>query len=286
MSSELKACFGGLTVQFSGWLPEISEQDTITAFLVPEGEPDITVKINSVPDIAYPAGKTPDFEIPYLRCYREGNETHRFYRRDWQETGRDYAHLIYRNDNPDRLLLAICESRLEWSFQQILTCIGIEELLLRHDRAMLHSSWIEKDGKAIVFSGRSGIGKSTQAALWEKYRGVQVRNGDRTLLKNIDGTEYACGLPFAGTSGICTNTSAPICAIVMLGQGEISKIRQLSELEAVKHLMTQLPVPKWNPEMIEPAVNVASRVAASVPVYELICRPDESAVTVLEDALR
>lgn len=286
MNSECKANIGGLVFRFSGWMPKSREQEYIENFFASQGEPDICVQIESVPDIAYPVGRIPDYSVPYLRCYCENNETHRYYRRDWAETGRDYAHLIYRNDRPDVMELQICEFRLHWSFQQILTCIGIEELLLRHDRAMLHSSWIEKDGKAILFSGRSGIGKSTQAALWEKYRGVQVRNGDRTLLRSIGGTEYACGLPFAGTSGICINSSAPIRAIVMLGQGESNTIRRLSEMEAVKHLMTQLPVPKWNTAMIDRALDVASRVASSVPVYELICLPDETAVRTLEDALK
>lgn len=286
MSSNCKAKIGGLTFEFSGWLPDIQEQETILPFLTSDGEPDICVEIESVPDIAYPAGRKSDFEIPYLRCYRDGEETHRFYRRDWQETGRDYAHLIYHNDLPDSLCLQICESRLNWSFQQILTCIGIEELLLRHDRAMLHASWIEVNGQAILFSGPSGIGKSTQAGLWEKHRTAQVRNGDRALLQNLNGVEYACGLPYAGTSGICTNAAAPIRAIIMLGQGKENQFRLLSQPEAAKRLMTQLPVPKWNPEMIGRAFDVAARVVSSVQVYELICLPEESAVRMLEDVLK
>lgn len=285
MNSERKARIGGLTFLFSGWMPEVQEQENLPRFFVTDGEPDIRIDIQSVSDIAYPVGKQPDFESPYLRCYCCGNETHRFYRRDWEETGRDYAHVIYRNDLPNVLELQICESRLSWSFQQILSCIGIEELLLRHDRAVLHSSWIEMDGKAILFSGRSGIGKSTQAALWEKFRNATVRNGDRTLLRNMDGTEYACGLPYAGASGICSNASAPIRAIVMLDQGKENRLRRLPALTSVKRLLSQMPVPKWNPEMIGRALNVASRVAETVPVYELVCLPEESAVKVLEDAL-
>lgn len=286
MNSNCCAEIGGLMFRFSGWLPDLQGQETISAFITSGGEPDICVEIENAPDIVYPAGRKPDFEIPYLRCFRDANETHRFYRRDWEESGRDYAHLIYQNDAPDVLRLQICESRLNWSFQQILTCIGIEELLLRHERAMLHASWIEVNGQAILFSGPSGIGKSTQAGLWEKYCAAHVRNGDRTLLRNVNGMEYACGLPYAGTSGICENASAPICAIVMLGQGKQNQLRRLSQTEAVKRLLSQLPVPKWNPEMISRAFDVAARVISSVPVYELICLPEESAVQMLENALK
>lgn len=286
MTGERKALIGGLVFRFSGWLPEKQEQEYIERFFVSQGEPTLSVRIVSVPDIAYPAGKRPDYASPYLRCYREEHQTHRYYRRDWEETGRDYAHLIYPNDRPDEMELQICEDRLHWTFQQILTCIGIEELLLQHDRAVLHASWIEVEGEAIVFSGRSGIGKSTQAALWESCRGAQVRNGDRTLLRSLDGEEYACGLPYAGASGICVNAAAPIRAIVMLGQGRENRIRRLPEVEALKRLLSQLPVPKWNTAMIGRALEAASRAASAVPVYELICLPDESAVETLENALK
>lgn len=283
MPSECKARIGGLVFRFSGCLPEDREEEFIDHFLVTQGEPDVSVQISDVPDIVFPPEKQPDYSYVYLRSYCEAGKTHRFYRRD---SGSYYAHLVYENDRPNEIELMTCQSKLRWTFQQILTCIGIEELLLQHSRAVLHASWIEKDGEAIVFSGPSGIGKSTQAALWEKYRGAQVRNGDRTLLWSRDGAEFACGLPYAGTSGICVNAAAPIRAIVVLGQGRENRIRRLPEMEAVKRLLSQLPVPKWNTPMIGLALEAASRAASAVPVYELTCLPDESAVLTLENALK
>lgn len=286
MQSERIARIGGLTFRFSGWMPQSRENDYLERFLVSDGVPDIDIRITEAEDIRYPAGRTPDFTSVYMRCYSENGKTYRYYRRDLKETGQDYALLTYQNDAPDFLELAVCEDRLHWDDQQILSCIGIEELLLHHDRAVLHSSWIERDGKAVVFSGRSGIGKSTQARLWNEYRGTPVRNGDRTLLRIIDGTAYACGLPYAGTSGICTNTSAPISAIVMLGQGKENHIRRLTQIEAVKKIMAQMPFPKWNPKMMEHTLDVAAKVTSLVPIYELICLPDESAVETLECVLK
>lgn len=286
MQSERIARIGGLTFRFSGWMPSSKENDNLKIFLVPDGVPDIEIRITRVEDIRYPEGRTPDFTSVYMRCYSENGKTYRYYRHDLEETGSDYALLTYPNENPDSLELLACESRRNWDYLQILSCIGIEELLLHHDRAVLHSSWIERDGTAVVFSGRSGIGKSTQARLWNEYRGTPVRNGDRTLLRMIDGAAYACGLPYAGTSGICTNASAPISAIVMLGQGKENHIRRLTQIEAVKKMMTQMPFPKWNPKMMEHTLDVAAKITSSVPVYELICLPDESAVETLECVLK
>lgn len=286
MGNDLFARFGGLNFLFSGWLPRPEDGGHLTHFLVPPCEPDITVRLTSIPEVVYPKGKIPEYESFFLRCFRDNGTVHRYYRTERVEMGGDYAHASYSEAQPDQITIEICENRIRWGFQQVLACISIEELLLRRNMAVLHSSRIERQGEAILFFGRSGIGKSTQAALWEHYRGTPVRNGDRSLLRDLDGKEYACGLPYAGTSGICTNTMEPIRVLVKLGQGKENMIRRLSEKEAVKALLSQFPFPKWAPERMPDALTVAARAASRVPVLELICRPDEGAVETLENELK
>lgn len=55
--------------------------------------------------------------------------------------------------------------------------------MLAKDAMVLHCSVLKVKSGVILFSGPSGIGKSTQAGLWTKYRKARVINGDRTLLK-------------------------------------------------------------------------------------------------------
>ena len=71
----------------------------------------------------------------------------------------------------------------------------------------------------ILFSGPSGIGKSTQAGLWTKYRKARVINGDRTLLKKENGRWMSLGWPICGSSEICYNEAYPVKAVIFLGQG-------------------------------------------------------------------
>lgn len=60
----------------------------------------------------------------------------------------------------------------------------------------------------ILFSGPSGIGKSTHADLWVKHRGARVINGDRTLLQKLgDRPRMSLGWPICGSSEICHNES-------------------------------------------------------------------------------
>ena len=60
----------------------------------------------------------------------------------------------------------------------------------------------------ILFSGPSGIGKSTQAALWQRYAGAEIVNGDRALVRPDTGT--VSGVFYAGTSGISRNVTASL----------------------------------------------------------------------------
>ena len=91
---------------------------------------------------------------------------------------------------------------------------------IRH-ALILHSSYLDVNGQALLFSGPSGIGKSTQADLWVRHRGAAILNGDKSLLIREPDGWYAHGWPICGSSGICRNESRRIRAIVMLGCGAL-----------------------------------------------------------------
>ena len=75
----------------------------------------------------------------------------------------------------------------------VLETIGTERLVGMAGGAILHSSFIEVGGKAVLFTAPSGTGKSTQAGLWRENRGAVVINGDRSVLRIIDSVPCASG---------------------------------------------------------------------------------------------
>ena len=70
---------------------------------------------------------------------------------------------------------------------------AMEKRMLAKDAMVLHCSVLKVKSGVILFSGPSGIGKSTQAGLWTKYRKARVINGDRTLLKKENGRWMSLG---------------------------------------------------------------------------------------------
>ena len=94
--------------------------------------------------------------------------------------------------------------------------LALEKQMIEADAMILHSAYMCYAQTAVLFSAPSETGKSTQADLWEKYRGTWTVNGDRSLLIREDDGWKAYGWPVCGSSEICHNESFPIRAIVML----------------------------------------------------------------------
>lgn len=163
--------------------------------------------------------------------------------------------------------------------------IGAEQLLLQHNRLMLHASFVKYKGHGILFSGPSGIGKSTQAELWRRTMGAEIVNGDRAAVGLIDEEWIAWGIPYAGTSGICHNKSAHISAIVILRQANKNQIRSLSAIEAMRYLYPEITVHQWDAKFVEKVTDLLSQLISAVPAFLLECIPDESAVEILQEKL-
>ena len=113
--------------------------------------------------------------------------------------------------------------------------------LLKHDGIMLHSSCVEKDGYAYLFSADCGTGKSTHTHLWLKnLSGTRIINDDKPALRYEEGVWYAYGTPFSGKNNESTNTKVPIRAIVFIDRGEENKVRKMASAEAIKLIFKQL----------------------------------------------
>lgn len=166
-----------------------------------------------------------------------------------------------------------------------LEAAGLFDILAQHGMLILHSSYIvTKDGSGIVFSGDSGVGKSTQAELWRKFAGAEVINGDRSLIRTDDATVH--GIFYSGTSKICNNVSAPLRAIVLPRQADHNAAFTLRPQELFVRLLNQCSYYPWASDSTERMTELLERLIAKVQIIGLDCRVDEDAVRTLENILR
>lgn len=168
--------------------------------------------------------------------------------------------------------------------QQIWQSINLPFQLLQRGIFTLHSAAVQTRFGAILFCGRSGIGKSTQANLWKEYENALILNGDRCAVGFVDGAANAFGLPFCGTSGICLNFSLPIAAIISLGQAPENRITRLSGVRALRAMMSNI-VGLYGGAMRESHAELFFRAAECIPIFELHCTADFRAVQLLKETL-
>lgn len=151
-----------------------------------------------------------------------------------------------------------------------------EQLLLRHQAFLLHSSLVELHGKAVLFSASSGVGKSTQAQLWEQHLGATILNGDRAVIRRTDAGFTAAGSFWSGTSGIYVPHQAPIAGIILLEQAPENTIVPVG-MDAFKALLCETTVNTWDPAFMAKITDLICDVMSQIPIYRLRCRPDQAA---------
>lgn len=151
--------------------------------------------------------------------------------------------------------------------------------LLKFGGMMLHSSAVELDGKAYLFSGPCGMGKSTHTRLWQTVFGEKacVFNDDKPALRRIDGKWYAYGTPWCGKDGINRNKKVPLAGICFLKRGEENKIRRLEPKEALPLLMSQTMHKFRKIENLDLLLNNVNYLIKEIPIFELENRPVEEA---------
>lgn len=166
--------------------------------------------------------------------------------------------------------------------RHLFNAIGLEQVLGYHKQIILHSSYIIYNGMGIVFSAPSQTGKSTQARLWkENISGVEIINGDRSVIGEVDGKIVVFGIPFCGSSEISHNQSSPLQCIIVLRQGKDNVLKKLSKIDAFKYLYSECSVPVWDKDALTGIMTCLESIVSKVPVYLYSCVADKSAVDTL-----
>lgn len=159
--------------------------------------------------------------------------------------------------------------------------------LLHRGGMMLHASAVAVDGRAYLFSGPCGAGKSTHTRLWQRTLGeaAQVFNDDKPALRRLDNCWYAYGTPWCGKDGINLNQKWPLGGICFLVQGERNHIRRLSGTEALGKILEQT-MHRLNKEEMEHLLRHLDTLVQEVPIFELENRPEEAAAKLSYETMR
>jgi hypothetical protein len=138
---------------------------------------------------------------------------------------------------------------------------------------LLHAASGVRNGRAFLFSGVSGAGKTTMASL--APRDATLLTDEISYIRNEGGVYHAYGTPFAGElAKPGENVRAPIEAIYLLAQGPENRIDPVSQADATRALMTNILFFANDPELAGAVFETACHMAEHVPVRRLTFFPD------------
>lgn len=162
----------------------------------------------------------------------------------------------------------------------------VAEELCRYDAFIMHAAAVELDSKVYLITAKSGVGKTTHVKLWLEAFGNRARviNGDKPIIRKIDGEFYAAGTPWCGKERLGCADISKIEAVAVLERAEQNSAEILAEDEAAGALVGQLYMPKF-PVSIASSLSLLDELISRKKVIKLKANMDISAALVAYQAM-
>ena len=173
---------------------------------------------------------------------------------------------IYVNPNP-----ANCILPLAYPMGPLI----LYYLTAQFNAIMIHSSGIIDGEKGYLFSGFSGVGKSTMAGIWQS-EGCNIINDDRLMLRIENKKVLMHNTPMFYQDVPKLNQ---LNAIFLLKQTKENCINQLHGIEAITRLMAFCIQHAYDKQYLENHLSNIFDISDSIPIFELGFKPDADIVT-------
>ena len=146
--------------------------------------------------------------------------------------------------------------------------------LLEHQGFLLHAATVIRNGKAYIFTGRSGAGKSTVATLSPQG---SVLTDEISLLRRENGVWRAYGTPFWGEfKAAGSNSSAPVAGIFRLLQASENRVVALRPMAILRTLLPNVLFFSAEAEANRRLLEILSRAATEIDGYNLSFRKNST----------
>lgn len=215
------------------------------------------VEIEFDVDLAPPAGGDPKADVSVTHHAGRWTLTRGDFRAEWSPASRTGS---------------IRQAASPYAIDAVLRIVHTL-VLARQGGFLMHSASAIRNGKAFLFAGVSGAGKTTISSLAPP---------DATLLtdeisyvrKRCDGY-IAFGTPFTGElAKIGENVSAPLAALYLLAKGPENRIDPVPLAEAARSILANILFFAEDEELVQSMFHTAFEFAARVPVSRLTFVPD------------
>lgn len=168
-----------------------------------------------------------------------------------------------------------------------MTRIFFSQYAASRNALILHASVVVCDGRAFMFMGKSGTGKSTHSRLWlENFPSCTLLNDDcPMIIAGDDDTFLACGTPWSGKTPCWRDLRFPLGGIARLRQAPVNRFIPLAGIDSFVALIPGMSVMTSDERLYSDASSTVLRLVSAVPTGILECLPDGVAARLCREAL-
>jgi hypothetical protein len=146
-------------------------------------------------------------------------------------------------------------------------------VLVQQGGFLLHSASAIRNGKAFLFAGVSGAGKTTISRL--APADATLLTDEISYVRRQDQTYFAFGTPFTGElAKLGENCSAALAALYLLAQGPANRIEKVAAADAGRELLANMLFFAEDQALVHCAFKAACDFVDQIPAYRLTFVPD------------
>ncbi len=186
------------------------------------------------------------------------------------EQCKDYA---YSGNEPAQISISVTDKEIENEFlgddknfskgyiESICAYRKIAQKLPEFDAFVMHGAVFNLYDKGIAFLASSGTGKTTHLVFWKKMfkKSLTIINGDKPIIRFIDGVPYAYGTPWAGKEGLNTNARTVLTDLCFIERANHDEVVPLPNVLAPILLLKQIYRPS-DPAAVDKTYALADKL--------------------------
>lgn len=144
-------------------------------------------------------------------------------------------------------------TKLAKPLSQDLEIVLFSNWLAKFGDLLLHASGFAYEGKGYVFTGDSGVGKSTLAAHFKNDPAFTILGEDQVIVRLKDDRFWVYGTPWHINPQMCSPSGAPLESLFFLEKNGNNRITPITSIEGVKRLLQTAFIPYYRVDAL-PAI--------------------------------
>ena len=163
----------------------------------------------------------------------------------------------------------------------------IAKRLPHYNAFVFHGVALEYEGEALLFTAKSGVGKTTHTRLWlSRYSDrVKILNGDKPILRLIDGVPFVFGSPWQGKENYGYNGKAPLRALAFIHRSPENRAEMVTDIGgAILPFLSQTYVPQHE-DSVSRVFEITDTILKTIRLCHLYVNMESEAAQVAHRAM-